>query len=357
LKKQEVGIDEGNQLTALLYWKILVVDDDEEDFLLVKSILSSLEQVAVDWVWARTAQEGLRQLEAGRFDAILIDYYLGSEHGPHLIQTAVEAGVQPPMILLSGQGNYEMDREAMQSGAYFFLNKNELTPYVMERTIRYAIDRKAIELALKQREDKLRLLAELSKGFVEAGLSYRQVLDTIASRVSQTFYDAIVIRIQDKSGVGLEPAAACHPDPIVCEQLVNLLGQNQDDRLLEEIAQPRQGRILRRADWSSLPAAVHSPFSSWLDRQHILNLLAVPLQVQYKLLGVMILMRTRHKPDFQADDIEFFQELADRASLSIENARLYVEEAEQTRLLQARTCRHVLEGCVAAVPVERAAAT
>jgi diguanylate cyclase (GGDEF)-like protein len=316
-------------------WKILVVDDDEEDYLLVRSNLSSLERVKLEWAWARTASEGLEYLQANSYDAVLIDYFLGSEDGLRLIQAAVQLGIQTPMILLSGQGTYEMDMEAMQSGATFFLDKNELSPHTTERTIRYAIERKEFERALKLREDKLRLLAELSKGFVEAGLDYHKVLDTIAKRVSETFSDGIIIRVYPPDPAIFEPVASGHPDPAVNAELISLLSQNPQDPLLEELGKTRQARILKRADWSGLPLSVHSPFSSWLDREHILGLLCVPLQLQDHLLGAMILTRTRQKPVFSQEDVEFFQELADRAALCIENARLYVEESEHTRHLQA----------------------
>lgn len=352
-------------MAAKLNWKILVVDDDEEDYFLVKSFLSSLNHVKVDWSWAKSARAGLEVLQSGSYDAVFIDYFLGSEDGLNLIQAAVQADIQTPMILLSGQGNYEMDMEAMHSGAYFYLDKNELSPRAMERAVRYAIERKEIERALKLREDKLRLLAELSKGFVAAGLDYHKVLHAIAEKVSETFSDGLIIRVLNQDKGSFEPAVSGHPDQKVGAQLMALLSQNPNDSLLEELGKTRQARILPRAEWGGPRQTAHSPFCAWLDRQQILNLLSVPLQVQDHALGAMILMRARQKPAFTQDDVEFFQELADRASLSIENARLYVEESEQTRHLQAlqtatqallrtldfdQLTRKVLEAILKAIP-------
>lgn len=357
-------------LDTITHWRVLVVDDDEDDYAMIQSILSALSQVQAEPVWAKTIPEAIQTLKAGRYDAILIDYFLGPDQGIQLIQAVVRADIQAPMILLSGLGNYEMDRRAMESGAFYYLDKNDLDPQVVERTIRYAIDRKQMEQALKQREDKLRLLGELSKSFVEAGLNYREVLDTIAQRISETFQDAVMIWMVGADGRALEPAAAYHPNAEAQTRLVELLNLHSislgGKDGVGEVLKSRQARILQRSEKVGFQDLVPLALAEWLDQARVGELLAVPLQVHHKVLGAMILMRAQDRAPFQAPDQDYFQDLADRASLSIEMARLYVEELAHSQYLQAlhtanRTllkahtfedlAQKILEAALLAIPV------
>src|SRR5437016_13426824 len=69
-------------------------------------------------------------------------------------------GAGAPIILLTGQGNRQVDLQAMEAGAAEYLIKGELTPPLLERTVRYAIERKRAEETLRSREQSLRLFLE-----------------------------------------------------------------------------------------------------------------------------------------------------------------------------------------------------
>ena len=64
-------------------------------------------------------------------------------------------GLPCPMILLTGMGTYELDMEAMRVGAVDYLSKSELNAGLLERTIRYAIERKQTEQSLIQINEQL----------------------------------------------------------------------------------------------------------------------------------------------------------------------------------------------------------
>jgi PAS domain S-box-containing protein len=68
-----------------------------------------------------------------------VDYHLGERSGVQLIREARESRLSTPMILLTGQGEYDVDVEAMQAGATEYLVKDETSPARLERTIRYAV--------------------------------------------------------------------------------------------------------------------------------------------------------------------------------------------------------------------------
>lgn len=138
-------------------WKILLIDDDEDDFLITRELLAETKGARVQLTWASTYATGHETLFGDQqFDAVLVDYDLGMHTGLDLIREATAREPAPPMILLTGRGSYEVDVEAMQAGASLYLTKNEVNPLLLERSIRYAMDRKRSEQALMQANAALR---------------------------------------------------------------------------------------------------------------------------------------------------------------------------------------------------------
>jgi signal transduction histidine kinase len=136
--------------------RILLIDDDEDDFILIRGRLRETGNDQYTVEWAPTLQAGRDAMAAIRFDAVLVDYRMGAHTGIELIREAVSGHYPAPILLLTGQGNYEVDLEAMQAGAADYLNKSELNSSLLERSIRYAIERKQHEEALRRSEQALR---------------------------------------------------------------------------------------------------------------------------------------------------------------------------------------------------------
>ena len=123
-------------------WNVLLVDDDEDDYVVIRAKLGSIKNRKISLEWTQNSQGAIEALQQNRFDAILVDYYLGQENGLELIQSLAKSGMTIPMILFSGSGSFEIDQKAQEAGADFYFDKKELSPQVLERTIRYAIGRK-----------------------------------------------------------------------------------------------------------------------------------------------------------------------------------------------------------------------
>lgn len=131
-------------------WHILMVDDDPDDHWITRDMLRESQGRKFELDWAPTFQAGRDALHARRYDAVLVDYDLGPENGIVFIRWAVAECYPAPLILFTGRGNYEVDNEAMEAGATLYLTKNEANPLLLERVIRYAIERKRIEEELVQ---------------------------------------------------------------------------------------------------------------------------------------------------------------------------------------------------------------
>ena len=92
--------------------------------------------------WVKTFEAGLDAMCLNQHDAVLVDYRLGAHNGVELLRAALERGCQAPVILLTGAGEHQVDVEAMQAGAADYLVKVHLRADSLERSIRYAVQRK-----------------------------------------------------------------------------------------------------------------------------------------------------------------------------------------------------------------------
>ena len=123
-------------------YRVLLIDDDEDDYIVTRDLLQEAEQASFELTWVDTYQTGLDALNADHHDAYLVDYQLGAETGLDLLQAAVEIGLRKPIILLTGLGNYDVDRQCMAMGASDYLVKGHLlTGPLLERSILHAIER------------------------------------------------------------------------------------------------------------------------------------------------------------------------------------------------------------------------
>jgi PAS domain S-box-containing protein len=135
--------------------RVLLIEDDEDDYALVRELLSEVEFGDFSLEWVRTCREGLKELRRAGHDVYLLDYGLGSRNGLELIREATGAGCDKPIIFLTGQGNSGVDTEAMRSGAADYLVKADLTGDMLGRSIRYSIARKDAERELKSYRKRL----------------------------------------------------------------------------------------------------------------------------------------------------------------------------------------------------------
>ena len=121
--------------------RILLVDDDEDDFLLTKALCQRIHHANLQLEWAASYTEGERKIAHGAHDVVLVDFRLGERNGLELLREVVPF-CAAPCILLTGQGGHDIDVEAMRAGASDYLVKDELSAPLLERAIRYAIERK-----------------------------------------------------------------------------------------------------------------------------------------------------------------------------------------------------------------------
>jgi len=128
---------------------ILLVEDDDSDFLVTKAVLGKIDSnMAYKLDRVATYEEGLQQILEHQHDVYLIDYKLGDKDGLDLIRAVQAKGHTGPYIILTSSDDSNLYQEAIGVGVYDYLLKSEISPSMMDRTIRYVMERKRAEAAL-----------------------------------------------------------------------------------------------------------------------------------------------------------------------------------------------------------------
>jgi len=139
--------------------RVLLVDDDEDDFILTRDLLAEAVGAHFEVEWASDYYAGLEAMAREEHDVYLIDYRLGERDGLELLRVTVARECKAPVIMLTGQGGREVDVAAMRAGAADFLVKGKLDTSLLERSIRYALDHKRMEEALRESERRYKILS------------------------------------------------------------------------------------------------------------------------------------------------------------------------------------------------------
>ncbi len=197
--------------------RVLLIEDDEDDFVLVRDLLSEISQSGYALDWVQTYHDALDAIESRCYDVYLLDYRLGEYDGLTLLREAKQRGCRAPIIFLTGQGNYDIDVAAMRAGAADYLVKGQINAPLLERSIRYAIDRQRAAEALRKSEQQYRMLVET----MNEGLGVQDSRGTI-TYVNDKLCDMLGFTREELIG----------------RPITDLLDAGGQVRLQEEIAKP-----------------------------------------------------------------------------------------------------------------------
>ncbi|MBD2753339.1 hybrid sensor histidine kinase/response regulator [Spirosoma validum] len=142
--------------------RVLLIEDDEDDYLLTKALVSAKENSTIKLEWVDSYNRALTAIESGQYDVYLVDYRLGPYTGIDLIQEAFRMGCRAPMILLTGQDDLTVDQSALELGAADYLVKGRIDAQLLGRSIRYALRQAGVLAEVAQKENKYRTLFERS---------------------------------------------------------------------------------------------------------------------------------------------------------------------------------------------------
>jgi serine phosphatase RsbU (regulator of sigma subunit) len=135
--------------------RVCLVDDDEDYFVITRDLLAESDSYSFVIRWISTFETALTEIKDTAFDVFLFDYRVGKDNGLDLLREVIARGIRTPVIMLTGQGDKDIDLEAMRRGAADYLVKGKIDAALLERSIRYAIEHNKTLEQLRTSRDSL----------------------------------------------------------------------------------------------------------------------------------------------------------------------------------------------------------
>ncbi len=182
----------------------------------------------------------------------------------------------------------------------------------------------------------VRAQAEISSALANAALDFQGVLDTVTKYTTELLGNWSVIRLVSADKLWLDPVAVYHMDPELLPLLRDLVLTNPlraDTGPAGKVVKGAEPLLLDRPERAY--TMVKPEQRATLDRIGTFSLLVVPLRAYGKVIGTLGVARAKDSEPFTHEDMLLIQDLADRASLAISNARLFNEVQQELALRKA----------------------
>jgi len=190
---------------------VLLVENSAAQARAVRSLLSKCTRSRFAVEWVSRLESALECFQRSDFNAILLNLDLPDSHGLETLHTTVTRAPGVPVIVLTPLDNDQSALDAIRQGAEDYLSRDELTATVLERSIRYSIERKRMQRELSRlstfpRENP-NPVVELDR---EGRVTYmnaaaeRELPDLPDSRLNHPFFAGLAPILQDIAHGGID---------------------------------------------------------------------------------------------------------------------------------------------------------
>ena len=162
---------------------VLLIEDEPADAALVRRSLRAQTGGGLGLEHVTTLQAGIERLADGDVDAVLLDLNLPDSQGLDSVARVLEPDPAMPIVVFTAAGDEATALAALAAGAQDYLVKDELGSALLERSIRYAIERNRIARDHAHLERRLHQIEKLeSLGALSAGIGFG--FNTVIGRAS-----------------------------------------------------------------------------------------------------------------------------------------------------------------------------
>ena len=124
-----------DQSSALNNVRILLVDDDEEDYLIIKYLFGKIKDAHSVLDWVSSSEEAVDRIKKAEHDVYLIDYRLDAQTGLDVLRDANAMERSEPFILLTGVGDHDIEQASLKLAASDYLVKKNLSSRLFWRSL------------------------------------------------------------------------------------------------------------------------------------------------------------------------------------------------------------------------------
>ena len=157
---------------------ILLVDDSLADRQVCHRYLQS-QSDRYTILEAETGEEALSFCEQCQPDVILLDYFLPDYDGIDLFALLKDSlgYTMPPTVMMTKHRDQAMAVEAIQAGIQDYLVKDQVTPDLLQRTLKKVLEEAGMRRSLQQQQNQQQLTKDLALRILQS-LELSNILDT-----------------------------------------------------------------------------------------------------------------------------------------------------------------------------------
>jgi len=180
--------------------RILLIEDNPGDARLIRELLAEGDGASFDLEYVDCLSKGLTRLAQRGVDIVLLDLTLPDSHDLDGLGKILAQTLEVPIVVLSGVSDERVTIKAVRDGAQDYLVKGEIDSNRLVRSIRYAIERQRLRVALHESEALYRLLANNIADVIwtadaEARITY--VSPSIKRVLGYTVEETMKLKISD----------------------------------------------------------------------------------------------------------------------------------------------------------------
>jgi two-component system, cell cycle sensor histidine kinase and response regulator CckA len=305
--------------------QVLLVEDNPGDARLLQEILADVTAAQFELTLVTRLRQALQWLEANTCDIILLDLSLPDSHGLETIAKTCTQAPSIPIIVLTGLDDETIAISALQEGAQDYLVKGQANGSMLARSMRYAIERKQAEQALKQQIERERLVTAIAQR-IRRSLDLDEILNTTVEEVRQFLQsDRVLIYylLTDDSGKVINEA--------VLPEYPVLLGQAFSEEAFPREAHQAyyQGKIRTITDIEQ--DNIEPCQAEFLRQLGVKAKLVVPILQGANLWGLLIAHQCIQLRQWHPLEIDLLQQLATQLGIAIQQSELYQQAKVELR--------------------------
>ena len=312
---------------------ILLVEDNQGDARLFAELLSELPGSPNPLTACSTLADAIANV--GGHDVVFLDLSLPDAHGLQTLTRMVQAARNVPIVVLTGNEDERLAVDAMKAGAQDYLVKGEITPSLIARTARYAIERKAAEentrklVQSDEAAERARFVTSVTSA-ISSSLDLAETLPQVAKLLVPTLGDFVGIDLVRDGRIQRVAYAAAQPEhEAVFREIIAHTPEHNPRSAVHQVIERREPVIINQLDWSGI---IGDPRITELARGlGLCGLMVLPLVARGRVVGAVGVMTGPSKRIY-GDDLRLLgEDVAERLALGIDNATLYSEMQRAVR--------------------------
>jgi len=333
-------MDDRSNVADKITHRVLLVEDNPSDAALLRAMLEDVRSELYETHWVTTAGQAVDVALSQLFDVVLLDLSLPDSQGLETIQKIHAAVPATPIVVLSGLSDEKVAMEAVEQGAQDYLVKGSSTARSLARAIRYALDRKRAERALRQARDELDLKVRLRTSELRHANQALRMLHACGEAIihadeEQALLQDICRIIVESGGYRLAWVGYAENDAARSVRPVAYVGF--EDGYLEAAGITwadgpqghgptglalRTGTVQIGRDFENDPAL--APWREEALRRGYRSSLAIPLSSAGRTFGALVVYSSAPEA-FSAEDVELLHRLANDLSFGVNALRTRAE--------------------------------